>query len=439
MDFGNEYWIQKTNKHLMRSILILFLFFTLIQVGLSQGNKAYYDRIMEENIQSVRLYPNNGNFSAQLNSPLIELNSGVALNLTFDDLAYDPDMYSVKIIHCNMDWTPSDLKEPEYIDAFNEFNINDYNYSIDTRIPYIHYNFVIPRVNKSGNYVAVVYRGRDPNQVILTRRFMVFQNMVNLAARVVPPNQTELRRQVQQINVNINYKGRDLFDPRNNLRVLIRQNQRWDNFKVLGNPTMLREDTRMIEYNLFDGSNAFFAGNEFRFVDLRMVRARGINVRAVRMEEDVVYAEGGLDKSRTNSVYSEYLDLNGQYAVMNMERMNHELESEYMVMTFNLSAEGLTDTPYIVGALTEWGFSPDAKMKLNKKTNIYEATLILKQGWYDYQYAYKNEEGWNPVPIEGSFFETENEYEVLVYYRDMGSRYDELIGYSNLNPNKRRL
>ena len=423
----------------MRSLLIVSLFFMVIQASWSQGNKTYYDRIFEENIQSVRIFPNSGDFAAQLNSPAIGLNSGVALNLTFDDLAYDPDMYSLKIIHCNMDWTPSDLKEPEYLEAFNEFNINDYNYSIDTRIPYIHYNIVLPRVTKSGNYAVVVYRNRDQNQVILTRRFMVFQNMVNLAARVVPPSQTEMRRQVQQINVNVNYKSRDLFDPRNNLRVMIRQNQRWDNIKVLGNPTMLREDIRMIEYNLFDGSNAFFAGNEFRFVDLRLVRARGVNVRAIRMEEDVVYAEGGLDKSRTNTVYSEYLDLNGQYAIMNMERLNHELESEYMIMTFNLDADGVTETPYIIGALTEWGFSPDAKMTLNKKTNAYEATLILKQGWYDYQYAYKGPDAWNPMPLEGSFFETENEYEVLVYYRDMGSRYDELIGYYNLNPNKRRL
>ncbi len=431
--------IQEPNYIDMRSLLTLALIIILNQQGWSQGNKAYYDRIFEENIQSVRLFPNSGDFSAQLNSPVIGLNSGVELNLTFDDLAYDPDMYSVKLIHCNMDWTPSDLKEPEYLEAFNEFNINDYNYSIDTRIPYIHYNIVLPRVLKSGNYVAVVYRGRDPNQVILTKRFMVFNNMVNLAARIVPPSQTETRRQVQQINVNLNYKGRDLFDPRNNLRVMLRQNQRWDNIKVLGNPTMLREDIKMIEYNLFDGSNAFYAGNEFRFVDLRMVRARGINVSAVRMEEDVVYAEGGLDKSRQHTVYSEYLDLNGQYAIMNMERMNHELESEYLVMTFNLSAEGLSDAPYVIGALTEWGFSPDAKMTLNSKTNTYETTLILKQGWYDYKYAYKEKDGWNPLPIEGSFFETENEYEVLVYYRDMGSRYDELIGYFNLNPNKRRL
>jgi hypothetical protein len=203
---------------------------------------------------------------------------------------------------------------------------------------------------------------------------------------------------------------------------------------------MIREDIKMIEYNLFDGSNAFWAGNEFRFVDLRFVRARGINVSAVRMEQDVVYAEAGLDKIRSPfGVYSEYLDMNGQYAVMNLERSNYELESEYMVATFYLDANEVTEQPYIIGSLSQWGLSPDAKMILNKNTQKYEATLILKQGWYDYQYAYKIDEGWNTIPLEGSFFETENEYEVFIYYRDMGSRYDELISYFNLNPNKRRL
>ncbi|PSL03900.1 DUF5103 domain-containing protein [Cecembia rubra] len=423
----------------MRRILILFIFFLWYGFTFGQANKIIYDRIFEENIQSVRLFPMRGDLEAQMNSPVIQLGGNIPLVLYFDDLAYDPDMYSVKIIHCNMDWTPSDLKEPEYLDAYNEFNVTSYDYSIDTRIPYIHYRFTIPQVKKSGNYAVMVYRGRDQNQPIITRRFMVFQNMVNLAARVVPPSQTEMRRQVQQINVNVNYKGRELFDPINNLRVVIRQNQRWDNIKVLKKPTMLREDTKMLEYNLFDGRNAFFAGNEFRFVDLRFMRARGVNIRNVRVEEDAVFAEGLLDKLRPAGVYSQYLDLNGQYAIMNMERQNYELESEYMIMTFSLDADGINDTPYLVGALSEWGFSPDAKMTLNKKRNAYETTLLLKQGWYDYQFAYKGQEGWDMLPIEGSYFETENEYEVLVYYRDMGSRYDELISYFNLNPNKRRL
>ena len=296
----------------------------------------------------------------------------------------------------------------------------------------------MPPVTKSGNYVLVMYRGRDINQTVLTKRFLVFQKTLGVAGRGVPPSQNENRREVQQINVSVNYKGRELFDPLNNVRVVIRQNQQWDNKRVLKQPTMLREDTRMMEYNLFDGSNVFWGGNEFRFIDLRFVRARGMNVRSIQMESDVVYAEAVVDKARRNTTYNEYLDVNGQFAIMNVERRNYDLESEYMVTTFNLSAEGVTDTPYIVGAFTQWGKDPAAKMELNKRTNTYQATILMKQGWYDYMYGYKSGEGFDIRSLEGSFFETENEYEIFVYYRDMGSRYDELIGYFNLNPNKRR-
>jgi hypothetical protein len=428
------------DKVIIKSLNIFLLFcFFVCHAAFSQKQKVVYeDKVFEENIQSARLFPNLPDYEAQMMSPVVEL-GGMSLRLVFDDLAYDPDMYSVKIVHCNFDWTPSDLKDPEILSEYNEFNVQEYNYSIDTRIPYIQYQFVLPRVRKSGNYAVLVYRGRDQNQMVLTKRFMVYQKGLALGAQIVPPAQTENRRQVQQINVNVNYKSRELFDPKNNLRVFIRQNQRWDNARVLPNPTMIREDIKMIEYQLFDGSNTFWAGNEFRFVDLRFVRARGLNVAAVKMEEDVVFAEAGTDKIRTQSVYSEYLDINGQYAVMNMERQNYERESEYMLVTFNLSAAGVTETPYIIGSMSRWGKEPTAKMELNNKTNTYQATLLLKQGWYDYQYAYLTKEGFDTGKLEGNYFETENEYEVFLYYRDMGSRYDELIGYVNLNPNKRRL
>lgn len=418
-------------------IIVLILLFTFSSPLFAQ--KVFEDKVFEENIQSVRLFPASVEYEAQMSSPVIELNGGIPMKLVFDDLAYDPDQYSAKIIHCNFDWTPSDLKEPEYLVDFNEFNILDFSYSIDTRIPYLQYNFVLPRVTKSGNYAIMVYRGRDQKQVVLTKRFMVFQRILTVAAKVVPPSQTENRRAVQQINVNINYKARELFDPKNNMKVMIRQNQRWDNTKLLKTPTMIREDIKMIEYQLFDGSNTFWAGNEFRFIDLRFVRSRGLGVKAIKMEEDVVYAEAGIDKPRPQGVYSEYLDLNGQYGIMNLERRNYELESEYMLVTFNLEAEPGNEVPYVIGAMTKWGNDPTSKMVYNKSTKNFEATLLLKQGWYDYQYAYKTAEGWNMTPFEGNYFETENEYEVFIYYRDMGSRYDELISYVNLNPNKRRL
>lgn len=404
----------------------------------SFAQKAYEDQVFDENIFAVRLYPGGADFSTQTNPPVISLTGAASLVLHFDDIAYEAEMFSAKIIHCNVDWTPSRLRDADFLQQYNEFNVNQYEYAINTRVPYIHYTFAIPPVTKSGNYIIQVYRGRDESQTVFTKKFMVFQNQVMLGAAVVPPSRTQDRRDSQQINVNVNYSNRELFDPLNATKIVIRQNQR-DDLAIVGlKPTAIREDRKEIQYQLFDGTNTFSAGNEFRFVDIRFVRTVGRNVTAVRMEEDVVFAEAGIDAPRQGQGYLEYLDLNGQFMIMNAERQNHELESEYILLTLNLKSPPLPEAPYVLGALTNWGTLPEAKMVYDQKKGMYQSTLFLKQGWYDYQYGLKTSEGWDTESLEGSHFQTENEYEVFFYYREMGSRYDELIGYSILNPNKRR-
>ncbi|MCC5936277.1 MAG: DUF5103 domain-containing protein [Lunatimonas sp.] len=417
--------------------LMLHLIVLLIQAS-AVAQTPFEDKTFDENIQTVRLFPASADVSSQTNPPVISLNAPAPLVLTFDDIAYEADLYSAKIIHCNVDWTPSRLREADYLSQFNEFNVNEYEYGINTRIPYIHYTFLLPRVTKTGNYIVKVYRGRNESNTVITRRFMVFQNQVNIGASVVPPSNTADRQSSQQIDVVVNYSNRELLDPTNNTKIVIRQNQRWDQAIYGLKPTFIREDLRQIDYRLFDGSNTFQAGNEFRFVDLRYVRTRGRNIASVKMEEDVVFAEAGVDESRKGQGYLEYLDLNGQFVIMNVERQNHHLESEYILVTFHLKSPELPQPPYILGALTQWGASPDAQMAYDRQKQHYQATLFLKQGWYDYQFGLKSADGWNTEPFEGSHFQTENEYEIFFYYRDMGSRYDELIGYTVLNPNKRR-
>lgn len=406
---------------------------------LSAAQAVYEDNVYEDNIQSVRIYPKTAEFSSQLDAAVVALNPSTPLVLEFDDIAFDADRYSATLIHCNSDWTPSGLRPADYLIQYNEFNIDNYEYSINTRIPYIHFNFQIPPVTRSGNYVIKVYRGRQKDEVILTKRFMVYDNQLQVGAAVVPPSKTADRMSSQQINVTVNYGGRELMDPANNVKVVIRQNQSWGNSITGLRPTFIREDRSMIEYRPFDGSNTFSAGNEFRFVDLRYIRSKGRNIASIQIEEDAVFAETTLDQPRADQAYLEYLDMNGQYAVFTFDKQNHVLESEYVVTTFSYRSEELREPPYIVGSLSNWGKNPAAKMEYDNAKGVYQATLLLKQGWYDYQYGIKTPTGFEMKQIEGEHFQTENEYEVFVYYRAMGSRYDELIGYAVLNPNKRRL
>lgn len=421
-----------------RNGFLVVLFIVLLSVpGVSQ---VIEDKVYADHIHSVRLFPSGSQLNSQLDAPVISINDSRSLVLLFDDIAYDPEQYSAKLIHCDADWKQSALRNNDFSISFNEYNIQEYSYSVNTRIPYIHYAFTVPRVTKSGNYVLKVYHNRNENEVILTRRFMVFEELFVIGASIVPPTQTEDRRALQQVNVAVNYSKVDLIDPTTQVKVVIRQNQRWDNAKFLAKPTFLNQISKSIRYEPFDGGSTFRAGNEFRFVDLRFIRATGVNVAEIKVEETVIYANTLTDRPRPGGVYSQYLDMNGQYIVYTNDRPggNPEVESEYIYTTFYLQADPGRDIT-MLGALTAWGKSPEAKMAYDPKKGLYKTSILLKQGWYDYQYGFQTEDGYESDPIEGSFFETENEYEILVYYRALGSRYDQLVGYVYLHPNRRRI
>ncbi|MFC3414221.1 type IX secretion system plug protein [Algoriphagus hitonicola] len=418
-----------------RTYLLLFFF------ALNAGNLfgQIEDKVYKDHIYSVRLFPVGSDYNSQLNAPVVSISDSRPLVLHFDDLAYDPELYSVKLVHCDADWKQSQLKNNDFLSTFNEFTIQDYEYSVNTRIPYIHYTFQIPPVTKSGNYIAKVYRGRDEEDVVLTRRFMVYEEFFTVGASIVPTSQTADRQTSQQINVNVNYSNGDIMDPNNQIRVVIRQNQRWGNAKSFSKPTFLNESSKLMRFESFDGENTFSAGNEFRFVDLRFIRAAGVNIANITVETDVIYADAKIDSPRPNQAYSQYLDLNGQYVVFNNDRPggNPEMDSQYILTNFYLKYPQTSEPIYLMGAFTAWGKSLDAQMKWNEELELYETAVLLKQGWYDYQYALGEE--LDTKPFEGSYFQTENEYEVMVYYRALGSRYDQLVGYVYLQPNRRRL
>ena len=291
----------------MKIYLTSFLFLLLVGIQFNVFAQLE-DKVYKDHIQSVRLFPIRATTESQLSSPVVPLSGSRPLVLLFDDLAYDAEQYSAKLIHCDADWKKSQLRDNDFLITFNEFNIQDYEYSISTRIPYIHYRFELPRVTKSGNYILKVYRGRDEENVILTKRFMIYEELFTVGAAIVPPSQIQDRRGAQQINVVLNYSKGEVMDPTNQIKVVLRQNQRWDNAKYLVKPTFINESSKILRYELFDGQNEFEAGNEFRFVDLRFIRATGVNIADVRVETDVIYANSVINTPRQNGVYSQYLD-----------------------------------------------------------------------------------------------------------------------------------
>lgn len=424
------------------SVLFLFspffILFTTTEPSRTVSNKKlqYKDASYEEEIRTVRLYPNAGNPSDVFLPPIERLGQNT-LYLEFDDLVEAQEEYRVKIIHCNADWTKSRLRNLDYLTDFNEFNINTFNYSVDTKIEYVHYEFRLPPLKLPGNYLLVAYRGSDENDIILSKRFMVYQTNVdvNILSNLV--GLTSLRRLNQQIDFDINYDNFELIDPMARVKVVLRQNQRWDNMVTISKPNFVKESEKRLEYKFFDFSNNFPAGNEYRFFDIRSLRYPGQQVDKANLSTRPTTAQLMIDQPRIYQAYAQYNDLNGDFVIQNNDTGGGNLSSDYLYVNFTLDTkEKLPGNVHVVGKMNNYELDEASKLTYNSAANLYKGQLLLKQGWYDYQYQVVADTlSYNY--LEGNHYEAENEYEILVYYRPMTSRSDLLIGYRNLTINPR--
>ena len=133
-------------------------------------------------------------------------------------------------------------------------------------------------------------------------------------------------------------------------------------------------------------------------------------------------------------------DLNGKYYVSVQEGRDPETDADYLYVYFTIPAGTLTgkENIYISGALNDWIFDDSNKMTYNTSSRNFECTLFLKQGWYNYEYIYikSGDTSGEPTLFEGSHYETENDYLILVYYRNQRDRYDRLIAAKVANTSK---
>lgn len=397
---------------------------------------SYDDRTYEKEIKSVQLYSNKQEYRSHLLPAATHLNQP-DLVLEFDDLRNDINSYYAKIIHCQYNWTPSSLRDLDFMMDYNEFNVNDYAYSSNTFIPYVHYKFQLPKVKLPGNYLLVVYRDGKQSDLILSHRFMIFDNRISIQQDNQASGALTLRSSNQQMNFVINYRGVEILNPYETVHVVIRQNQRWDNARFDIKPSFVREDIRQIEYRLFADDKYFSAGNEFRFVDFRSINFPGQNTERIDKTSRPPHLWIQADFSKNSEVYSQYPDINGKFNIENLDNGNPETASNYVDVTFTLKADELTTGKiYVVGAFNQWIKNSESEMIYNSGDEAYQHTALLKQGWYNYQYQVADSQ-LKPNHFEGSHFETENFYEVLVYYRPFQPNADMLIGYFPISVNAR--
>jgi len=147
------------------------------------------------------------------------------------------------------------------------------------------------------------------------------------------------------------------------------------------------------------------------------------------------------DMDRSAQRFNFFRDNNGRYYLETLENVNPFWQGDYATVNFsfvppnNIAFTGRD--VYIIGQLTNYEISDRTKLSFNTDKGVYETSLFLKQGYYDYCYVTLDHTARNRAPIfdytEGNYWESENEYTILVYYRQLGGRADELIGYGRIN------
>ena len=428
----------------MRTILsiassILFIF-SALSLSAQEKTLVYDNATYEDYIRTVQLYPVFGYPQDEVQPAAISLNSNAPLVLEFDDIAEDYEYYYAKLIHCNADWTKSDFYDIDYLSVYNEFAITEYEYSFQTRVPYVHYTFQVPRVKISGNYLLLVYRDQDLKDIILSRRFMVYETAASISMEVGLSDAVIQRWNTQQVAFQLNYNQLEVINPLEQFKVVLRKNQNWNTAIRDLQPTMVRETLREIEYRHFNAENNFSAGNEYRFFDLRTVNFNGQGVESTEIGKDYVLAYLRPDKPRTGLGYVQYNELNGDFLINNLDRGAGvgDTESEYVFVHFALEANNpYPGEVYVQGDFNSNRLEPLNKMIYDEGKKVYRAEIELKQGVYNYQYYLKSET-LPPLHIEGNHNQTENAFEIFAYFRDLGARGDRLIGYQYLQHNNRR-
>ena len=390
------------------------------------------------NINGIKLFQN-GN---QEGYPIITLGATSALELHFDDLNAKIKNYSYTYQLCDADWKILDLNQLDYIQGFTQTRLNQYRNSSISQVRYIHYQALLPdkscMPSKSGNYLLKVFMNGDTSKIAFTRRILVLDNKLNVAARIAQPYNSNLMRTHQKVQFSVDIGKLNILNPSQQIKVVVLQNFRWNNAVTGMQPQFMRNN--IYEYNgerdfLFEG------GKEYRWLDLQSFRYQSPRIESIDKTTIPVDVYMRPDMQRSQERFLMMQDYNGFYIVKGTDVNNAWWQGDYGKVHFTFKPNNLIEyndkSVYIMGEMTANNLNDSTKLTLNESTGLYEITLLLKQGFYSYTYVTKDNLKKNGKPetaiTDGDYWETENSYTVLVYYHSLGNRYDELVGIASLD------
>jgi hypothetical protein len=418
------------------AVSFLFVLSSLRIFGIGEDDSILYtNHVFDQRIKTVQLYQDGWNLSY----PIIKLNSNGKLVLNFDLLDNHPEAYYYTFIHCDKDWHKSDIFINDYLSGDIENPIEDYINSFNTTISYIHYKISFPNdrvsIILSGNYIIKVYPAEKPDEPVITQRFTVTEDVANIDVTVQRPQMIKENNTHQQVDLTVNYSGLQIIDPFRNIYAFILQNGRWDNGKKNLKPDFYSNNE--LKYNSLSDKNIFDGGNEYRNFDIKSIKYQTEFVKRIDFIRTNYNIYLHPSENREYQPYFYFKDFNGNYIIAYQEGKKPDIESDYAYVFFTLPSDKMIGggNMYVSGGLNYWAFDKNNLMIYNQERREYECTMFLKQGWYNYEYVYlKDGETYGtPTFFESSHYETENDYIVLIYYRNPRDRYDRVIGSLTTN------
>ena len=408
-------------NRIISAIALLFFNFSFSQEGIEQEPPF--------NIKTISFVSNNTNVI-----PFFKL--GESFQLQFDDLYSDEADYYYTITQYNYDWSaPTNLSKAEYLNGMDNQRIITYENSFNTLQLYSHYRQVFPnkfnQITKSGNYLFTILN--DENEIVFSRRVIIYEEEVNVGLLVRRSRDFEGLDGKQNIEMSINYGDKILQNPIQNVKVTLFQNGNWKTSISNLKPQYTLGSELIYRYNK---ETQFWGGNEGYTIDNKIIRATNNTIARVTSGDNIYNTYLYTNTPRKNQPYTYFPDINGNFFVQNANGSNSGIEADYSWVYFALDApEFLEGNIYISGMFNNYALTDDYKMELNKKTGVYEKALLIKQGFTNYQYILTNKKGAIDFEnaIDGNYFQTENNYTAIVYYKGNNDRYDRVIGIANTN------
>ena len=406
--------MQKTKRTVILSFLLC------ITMTLS----AQRNEIFSSDIATLQVH-NTQQLRAML--PVIQLNSGEQIQISFDNFRHEYHRFTYKIMHCEADWSPStQLFSSDYLEGFSDnLVIEDIQESVNTNVEYTHYSFRLPndqcRITQSGNYKVSVYD--EDEKLMLNAGFMVVDPTMHVELYSTSNTDIDFNRAHQQVEMKLKYGNLPVIAPNNQIKTVVLQNGNWNDARVNMKPQFVLRDG--LQWQHCRGF-IFDAGNNYRKFECLSVDHPTMGIETIDWDGSNYHAHLWPDLPRRNYLYDE--SAQGVFVIRNSDDNGNDYLSDYVIVHFTLQTDATNDEIYVSGGFTNYRLLPQYQMKYDAVTGHYTLSLLMKQGYYSYEYVRRNADGSiQLLPSEGNFYQTKNQYQALIYYRGTGERTDRLV------------